>query len=284
MRDSEGTPLGSVEIAVLGDIHGSFDIVADLPLLTRYPVRVCTGDLVPNHGSERFRNGLRVAGELASCQTYTILGNHDGPTCFTGRTFPQSYEQLALALGEWHLSARRVDFPEHDLSLVGARPLTCGGPGIRFRVPGREDWTLERWAEEIESLVKGAPCGRVVILAHCGPTGLGAARADIYGCDFRADAGDWGDADLRQALDAVRPSGRVRAVIAGHMHHELVGGGTRTSSVREDGVLHLNAAVVPRVRDDGRRALHVLTLTGAEASARLEWHSPSGEAVEVAPA
>src|SRR5688572_14949320 len=109
----------------------------DRAVLERHPLRLCTGDLTPNHGATRFDEALRIAAELRNCATYTILGNHDGPTAFTGRRFPRSYEQLVERLGPFDVGGRRVDLPELDVSLVGARPLSCGGPEeIRFHVPG----------------------------------------------------------------------------------------------------------------------------------------------------
>ena len=265
-----------VELAVLGDIHGSFDAALDAPLLSRFPLVLCTGDLTPNHGRERFDIALRIGGELASLSVRTVLGNHDGPTCFTGRSFPRSYLKLTELLGEFHVAGQVVDFPELDVSLVGARPLSTGGPDIKFDVPGHEGWTLEQWGDEVAALCARAQQSRVVILAHCGPTGLGATRSAVFGCDFRADEGDWGDPDLRLALDRIRATGRpIAAVVAGHMHHALLGGGERARLAREHETLHVNAAVVPRVSERGR-AVVVLRLEATSAEAHVEWHRADG--------
>lgn len=62
-------------------------------------------------------------------------------------------------------------------------------------------------------------------------------------------AGDHGDPDLGIALDAAAEQHRaVAAVLFGHMHHRCQGDGALRSrvAVTPDGVLHLNAAVVPR--------------------------------------
>jgi len=270
----------AIEIAILGDLHGDFDAALDARLLEPFALRLCTGDLTPNRGRDRFDVAVRVAEDLASLGVRVVLGNHDGPTAFTGRSFPKSYLRLDEVFGDLHVAGRCVDFEDLDVSLVGARPLTSGGLDYRFPVPGREDWSLERWGQEIHRLLKSARCSRVVVLAHCGPSGLGVTRAAPYGCDFRAEEGDWGDPDLRLALDAARGDGvQVAAVIAGHMHHELRGGGARVPCLREGDVLHVNAAVVPRVTPRGR-ALVVLRLEGRQASARVEWHSPTGVVAE----
>lgn len=260
-----------LEIAVLGDLHGDFDLALDAPLLEPYSLRLCTGDLTPNRGRERFDDAVRQARGLAAVGAYTVLGNHDGPTGFTGRSFPASYEKLVAALGPFDIGMRRIELPSLELTLVGARPLAMGGTDLRYVPPGCEGRDPSRWADEIAGLIMEAQQERIVVLAHDGPAGLGSARDSIYGCDFRAEAGDWGDADLALALEIVRGAGRrVVAVIAGHMHHALRGGGTRTWQVRDGGVLHVNAAIVPRVDERGR-ALVIVSLDGFAASARIEW-------------
>ena len=265
-----------LEIAVLGDLHGDFDEALDAPLLAPYRLRLCTGDLPPNRGRDRFDEAMRQARGLASLGAWTVLGNHDGPAVFTGRRHPRSYRRLEKALDGLHLGGKRVELPALGLSLVGGRPLTCGADDYRFPVPGLEDWSLERWGEHLGELIAGSAQPRVVVLAHEGPSGLGASRRDIWGRDFRKEEGDWGDPDLRAALDHAASRGRrPLAVIAGHMHHGLVGGGRRVRCVREDGTLFVNAAVVPRVLGE-RRAITVVRLEGEHASARLEWHGPEG--------
>ena len=51
--------------------------------------------------------------------------------------------------------------------------------------------TQETLAAKLCELFDAVPEGRpIVVLAHCGPSGLGDTRAAIFGCDFRPDAGD----------------------------------------------------------------------------------------------
>jgi hypothetical protein len=68
---------------------------------------------------------------------------------------------------------------------------------------------------------------------------------------------------------------RVRAVVAGHMHHKLVHprGGERTRFVRRGGTLFVNAAYVPRVRTSPE---------GGEESyfVRMQWRAGECLAVE----
>ena len=267
---------GALEIAVLGDLHGQFELESDGPILAPYSLRLCTGDLTPNGGRDRFEIAMRIARELGGLATWTLLGNHDGPTCFTSRRFPRSYRRLETALDGHHLGGRRVELPALGLTLVGGRPLSMGGDDLRFAVPDFEDFSLEDWGAHVGALILAAEQDTVVVLAHGGPTGLGGAREDIYGCDFRPEAGDWGDPDLRAALDIAAAGGRPpAAVVAGHMHHRLRGGGERTRCLRDEGTLHLNAAVTPRIRGD-LRAITILRLEGGRATARIDWHGPDG--------
>ena len=108
--------------------------------------------------------------------------------------------------------------------------------------------SLEASAERLRSLVESSSANRLIFLAHNGPTGLGAQRHDIWGCDFRREEGDQGDVDLEVAIEHARSLGKkVEAVVAGHMHRTLRGGGQRLWKVEENGSLYVNAACVPRV-------------------------------------
>jgi uncharacterized protein (TIGR04168 family) len=110
------------------------------------------------------------------------------------------------------------------------------------------------------------------VLAHNGPAGLGVSRRDIFGCDFRREEGDHGDPDLGEALARARARGApIAAVVAGHMHHALRGGGTRRWLASIDGVCVVNAARVPRARRDGTRHHVCLTLDGTRAEATEVW-------------
>jgi uncharacterized protein (TIGR04168 family) len=260
-----------LDVAVLGDLHGDFSLREDGPALEQYQLILSTGDLTPNSGRDRFDVALRLARELAELRAYTILGNHDGPSGFTGRSFPKSFLQLEEALGPFHAAMRVIELPELGLSLVGARPLSMGGDDLKYVPPGTGDRTMADWADALTALLLSARGERIVVLAHDGPKGLGAARDAIFGCDFRAEAGDWGDTDLQVALGRALDAGRpVVAVIAGHMHHALRGGGERTWQVRHRGVLHVNAAIVPRVTAQGRAHV-VVTIDGRDASASVRW-------------
>ena len=63
---------------------------------------------------------------------------------------------------------------------------------------------MQESAERLKELVDECPAERIIFFAHNGPTGLGEDRSDIWGCDFRPAGGDFGDPDLRIAIDHAR--------------------------------------------------------------------------------
>jgi uncharacterized protein (TIGR04168 family) len=125
--------------------------------------------------------------------------------------------------------------------------------------------------ERLRALVDSATTEHLIFFAHSGPTGLGARRDDLCGRDFDPAAGDWGDDDLRDAIDyAQARKRRPLAVVAGHMHWALRGGGQRRWRLQKDGILYVNVSRVPRIFEvEGvRKRSHIaLTLTADAASA-----------------
>jgi uncharacterized protein (TIGR04168 family) len=159
-------------------------------------------------------------------------------------------EALQEALGSCVVAA----YSRHrvgELTVVAARPHSMGGPDLAFPAMLQTHWgvnSLEASAARLFELIDGVDTEDVVFLAHNGPTGLGEAATDIWGCDFRRGEGDWGDSDLAMAVHYAKQRGlRVRAVCAGHMHRR-VRGGQRVATVVREGVAYVNAAEVPRVR------------------------------------
>jgi len=144
--------------------------------------------------------------------------------------------------------------------------------------------TIQDSAKQIVDAARRAQHRDLVILAHNGPTGLGSDPADIYGKDFGKPGGDWGDRDLELALQQIERLGlRVRAVVAGHMHHRLLHprGAERTRFVRRGGTLFVNCAVVPRIEEDerGDELSHFVRTTwdrGACLSLEEVWVDSSG--------
>jgi uncharacterized protein (TIGR04168 family) len=81
---------------------------------------------------------------------------------------------------------------------------------------------------------------------------LGGASGDPWSRDFplpdeSAGPEDWGDEDLRHAVEYARKKGKhVVGVIAGHMHSRPERS-ERPLVTERDGISYVNAACVPRI-------------------------------------
>jgi len=273
--------------AVVGDIHHAWD-QADVAWFdaSDCDAVLFTGDLA----GYRHRDTLAVAERIGRLRKPALLvpGNHDGPrvgqmvaellgSALLGRAFagglPRRADAAAAKLGAVEVGG----YSRHrfgDLDVVVGRPHSMGGPTLTFPHDLRARHgieSMESSAERLRALVDG--CGpRLLFLAHNGPAGLGATRDAPWGRDFHRDEGDWGDADLRAAVEHARATGRtVVAVVAGHMHRRMRGGGQRRWQADDDGTLCLNAAVVPRHRADGARHHVRLVIDGDQATAEDVW-------------
>jgi uncharacterized protein (TIGR04168 family) len=187
---------------------------------------------------------------------------------------------MARALGPVPLCGYSVHpFPRLGLTVVAGRPHSLGGPRLGFRRYLKERFDVSSMEDSAARLCRAfdrAPDDHpIIVLAHCGPAGLGAARDAMFGCDFRRQAGDWGDEDLRDAIAYARGSGkRIIAVVAGHMHHRLRGGGERSWQLQREGVCYVNAARVPRARRQRQERHHVLLRVHGDAcQAEAVWLS-----------
>jgi uncharacterized protein (TIGR04168 family) len=265
-------------IAVIGDVHSAWSR-EDVAYFNRsqYPLLLVTGDL----GGSEARDGLSVARHMAELTRRTLVmpGNNDV------REYARIAAELTYRQGRGALLRNRDDDDEAsrptigipltgvrtcgyslhplrlgtlDVTIVAARPFAMGGNEISFPDALEQSFgvrTLEQSSDKLCMLVDEAPSQRIIFLAHNGPFGLGGKPDDPWGRDFHPDAGDWGDYDLRAALDHAQ--GRVLAVVAGHMHWHLRSGGQRSWQLRDKaGVLHINAARVPRIRRRGGGAVH----------------------------
>lgn len=272
----------ALRIAVIGDVHLLWD-AADVRYFNEssYDLILFVGDLA----AYRHRGALSVARSIAQLRrpTLVLLGNHDGVHVGQLVAEMRRSEQMSFALGAGQ--ARRCDelsaalggttlcgytlHPapgrEDDLVIVAGRPHSMGGSYIAYRRHLERRFgvaSIEESARRLCGLVDAAGPRRLIFFAHNGPTGLGSGRSDIWGCDFRKAEGDWGDEDLRVAITHARSAGkRVLAVVAGHMHHAVRGGGRRRWHLEQDGIVYVNAARVPRIFDhDGRRYRHHVAL------------------------
>jgi uncharacterized protein (TIGR04168 family) len=271
-----------MRIAVIGDVHGLFDVV-DVRQLddAGYDLVLFVGDL-PR--SRAHRDTLQVARRISELRTPAILipGNHDG-------THPVDVAEEALGLGRWlnrrgARQAQRVGllaaalgpvrlggyslhrFPQ--LSVLVARPHAMDARALCFPGYQAETFgvrTLEESAARLKSLVDESSPDPLVFLAHNGPVGFGSAPVDPWA--LRKLGRDNGDRDLAEAVVYAQETGRLRAVVAGHMHHQ----GERRWLMRHNGVLFINPARVPRIFERNGRRLHhhvALSVEGGGAQAR----------------
>ena len=243
-------------LAVVGDPHGAWD-ESDHRLLEQLApdAVLLVGDL--SDGQERIPALLRRLPLPVAC----ILGNHDTGRDPTGRTLRRQLN----GLGDLHCGWGLRQLPGAGLSVVGARPGSAGG-GFHLSPAVRAVYgplSLEESAQRISAAALAAdPQLPLVLLAHCGPAGLGSEPADPCGRDWKKPACDWGDQDLALAIRQIRQQRPLPLVLFGHMHHALKRGqGERRSLVLDrHGTVYLNAASVPRHGHDNRgRALRHLS-------------------------
>lgn len=276
-----------MRIGVIGDVHRLFDDEDIAQLDARGYDRIFfVGDLA----TFTHRGGLEVAQRIARLVTPALVipGNHDAanvgqmvaemfeanailPLLNVGQ--PRRVRQLRSALGRATVagySVHPLEPPWGKVAVIAGRPHSAGGTHLAFRPHLKAFYdvdSMERSAAKLEALVDASEADELIFLAHNGPSGLGDRRADIWGCDFRASEGDFGDPDLERAIRYARTRGKkVRAVVAGHMHHRLRGGGERRWLLERDGTLYVNAARVPRIFRRGERKFrhHVELVLDAE--------------------
>jgi uncharacterized protein (TIGR04168 family) len=285
-------PSMTIRVAVVGDVHLAFGPKDVLHLDSgAYDLVLFVGDLT----GYAHRGGLRVAKYVQTIRTPTLVlpGNHDAVNAAQLLAeVSQNERAIGLVSGgqkERVAELRKALAPAimagysvhpfaragTSIDIVACRPHTFGGPHLAFRPYLMDAFgiaTMDESAARLRSLVDQTTAGRLVFFAHNGPTGLGEGRDAIWGRDFKKPEIDFGDPDLEAAIAHAKRSGKhVLAVLAGHMHHALRGGGTRKWIVEREGTLYLNAARVPRVfKEAGREKRHVVevVLTGDHATAK----------------
>lgn len=279
----------AVRFAIIGDLHDHWnDFDAEHLNASDYDGLFFVGDL--GRGPETSRRISRSITRL-ELPTLVMPGNADAPHAdsldaeFSVRRGMDRLFDAARSAGAaprdfggvrlCGYSLHRPRLPGLDFTVIAGRPFSMGGPELTFGPELHARFgidSLEDSAKRLIDLVDRAETDDLVFLAHNGPHGLGAGPTDPWGCDFMPDGGDWGDLDLTEAIAHARRAGRrVLAVVAGHMHLDVRGhAGERTWLRREDDVLYVNPARVPRIvsHEGGQRSHHVaLTLgpAGAEA-------------------
>lgn len=236
-------------LTIVGDVHRNWG-ATDRRFVeeSRSALTMFVGDL----GDEDPALVREIAGVAAP--KVVMLGNHDAWQSCSNKKVTAALRDSLEALGDDHLAYRVRDVHEARISVVGARPFSWGGPSLRAAEVYQELYgfhTMRQSAVRIVEAVRKAAYQDIVLLAHNGPLGLSERSDEIYGKDFGKPGGDWGDRDLAIAIPRIRDLGfRIRAIVAGHMHHRLVHprGAERIRFVRSGSMLVVNPAVVPRHR------------------------------------
>ncbi len=273
---SEKTQSKNLKIAVVGDIHDQWE-VEDGIALKHLGVDLVL--FVGDFGNE----SVEVVRAIASLDIpkAAVMGNHDAWYSATewGRKkcpYDRSKEdwvQLQLdLLGSVQVGYSKLDFPDWQLTVVGGRPFTWGGPEWKFAEISRDRYgvsNLEESSDRIVAAVKSAAYETIIFLGHNGPSGLGDRPEDPCGKDWHPIGGDFGDPDLGAAISQALTAGKtIPLVTFGHMHHTL----RHTKKMLRkpvfkspEGTIYLNAARVPRIVEDNGEKLRNFSLVNLEA-------------------
>jgi uncharacterized protein (TIGR04168 family) len=259
-QDARSQP-GLLQLAIAGDLHDQWDGADEELLLKLAPDGLLVvGDL--SNGRPRIPRSLARLSLPVAC----VLGNHDSGRDATGDSLRR---QLDL-LGDRHCGWGLRELKPPGLAVVGGRPATAGG-GYHLSKAMRAVYgsvDLEESVDRIHAAALSAdPSLPLVMLAHCGPTGLGSTATAPCGRDWKLPPCDWGDHDLALAIDRIRKDRVLPLVVFGHMHHRLRRGGERITFHRDRrGTIYLNAACAPRhgldVQGRALRHLSWVTLRG----------------------
>lgn len=266
-----------VRLAVIGDVHLHFD-EKDVAYFngSDYDLILFVGDLV-NYAPWRAKIVWKHINRLNK-PTLFMPGNHDSTNVIQLIAEVLGNQPLAQISGTGqshnftkltkHLQSATIcgyslhpqNIKEYSFDIIAARPHSMGGPDLSFKPYLKKAFgieSLEDSTERIKRQIDRSQNKNIVFFAHNGPSGLGTKRDDIWGCDFRKSEGDFGDPDLEQSIAYARSRDKnVLAVIAGHMHQGLKGGGQRRWMVKRDGTTYLNAARVPRIYEQSGTTVH----------------------------
>jgi uncharacterized protein (TIGR04168 family) len=268
-------------IAIVGDLHTHWD---DFDLRdfaqSEYDLVYFTGDL----GGGTKDSTLRVARNIARLDKTALVmpGNNDTfeIDLLAAELAHQNglHRLRALSGASEHTPIKLCGYSLHELSLandlrfslIAARPHSLGGAELSFPEYMAETYdipSMDHSSQRLKQLVDEATSENLIFLSHNGPHGLGGNHDDMWGADFREDAGDWGDPDLTETINHARSAGKqVHAVIAGHMHLLTDQGVERPWKRIIDDTTYINAARVPRIfaEDDNVHRHHVALTLSAE--------------------
>ncbi|MCM0591971.1 MAG: TIGR04168 family protein [Gloeotrichia echinulata IR180] len=276
----------TLKIAIVGDVHDQWEVEDGIALKH---LGVDLALFVGDFGNE----SVEVVKAIASLDIpkAAVMGNHDAwytatewgrKKCPYDRSKEDWVQEQLDLLGSAHVGYGKLDFPDWQLTVVGGRPFTWGGPEWRFTQICDERYgvtDLEESADKIFKAVKSAAYETIIFIGHNGPSGLGDRPEDPCGKDWHPIGGDFGDPDFGAAISQSLTAGKtIPLVTFGHMHHTL----RHTKKVLRkpvfrspEGTIYLNAARVPRIVENNGQKLRNFSLVTLEAGvvsqASLVW-------------
>lgn len=285
MTSTQLTNSKTLKIAVVGDIHDQWE-QEDGAALKSLGVDLVL--FVGDFGNESVEVVRKIAD--LNIPKAAVMGNHDAwytatewgrKKCPYDRASEDWVQQQLDFLGDTHVGFGKLDFPNFNLTVVGSRPFTWGGPTWKFADLCKDRFgvaTLEESTIRIMEAVKSAAHETIIFLGHNGPSGLGDNPEDPCGKDWHPIGGDYGDPDFAEAISQSITAGKnIPLVTFGHMHHTL----RHTKVLRKrifrspEGIVYLNAASVPRIIEkphDKLRNFSIVELeNGKVIKASLVW-------------
>ncbi|CAD5963808.1 hypothetical protein PCC9214_03362 [Planktothrix tepida] len=284
-----------IKIAVVGDVHDQWENDDALALKS---LEVDLVLLVGDFGNEAVEL-VRTIAEL-DIPKAAVFGNHDAwytatewgrKKCpYNRQTEDWVQEQLDI-MGEDHVGYGKRDFPQLQLTVVGGRPFSWGGPEWKYSDFYEERFGVNNFATSAQRMIKAVQSARferILFLGHNGPTGLGEAAEAPCGKDWNPLGGDYGDPDFAEAIAQARTFGKTIPLVAfGHMHHTLRHTKTRLRQrlvTSSEGTVYLNAACVSRIRETPQgqqRNFSLVTLDSEQVSeVSLVWVGEDFQVVE----
>lgn len=278
-------------IAVIGDVHDLWQ-PADARALKHLGVDLAL--FVGDFGNE----AVPVVAEIASLDVpfAAAFGNHDAwytatpwgqQQCPYDRQQEDWVQQQLDLMAEAHIGYRNRDFVELNLSVVGGRPFSWGGPEWKYAEFYQQRFGVSNFAESTAQIVAAGQqtaSDIVIVLSHNGPTGLGDRPEDPCGRDWQPLGGDYGDPDLAAAIAKLKDLGKqIPLVTFGHMHHRLrhTRSRLRTAIKQIGSTVYLNAASVPRILStpdgDCRNFLLVALKAAIVTEVAIVWLNPDLE-------
>lgn len=291
------------KVICVGDIHGQWDEFDESAIRNLNPDLVL---FVGDYGNEDVVITRRVAQFAATAEfgVATVFGNHDSfyTQSVSGmRRAPYNKSEECRVttqmeiMAPYDVSYRSAGFDKLGISVCGGRSFSVGGPNWKYSEFYRRFigvYGIDHSATKLKEAVARTQFESLIFLSHSGPVGLGKLPNDPCGKDWGTEpGGDYGDRDLRAAIETARQLGlRVPLTVFGHMHRTLMNdqGDRIMLKTEPDGntgqlTVMLNAAVFPRhgVHSTGFKLRHFQVVQIGESgyvdSVKETWASPEGE-------